>query len=134
MSTTNIEEHVFYADGLRFFYLSVGTKNGPLLVFVHGWPAVAETWKPQLSAFAAFGFHVLAPDLRGYGRSTVTREAHDYCLERLVSDMLLLLTHLQRREAVWIGHDWGACVVWAFVGRTPSRGWLATALFVSGEM
>jgi soluble epoxide hydrolase/lipid-phosphate phosphatase len=115
----HIEEHNFSVRGLRTFYLSAGPRNGPLLIFVHGWPAIAETWKPQLSAFAAFGFHVVAPDMRGYGRSTITQEACDYCLEQIVWDMLKLLTHLHRKEAIWIGHDWGAAVVWALVAHHP---------------
>jgi soluble epoxide hydrolase/lipid-phosphate phosphatase len=119
MSSVLVEEHEFSDDELKTFYLSAGPKNGPLLIFVHGWPGIAETWKPQLSVFAAFGFHVVAPDMRGYGRSTATREASDYRLELIVSDMLKLLAHLQRKEAIWIGHDWGAAVVWALAAHHP---------------
>jgi soluble epoxide hydrolase/lipid-phosphate phosphatase len=119
MSGTQIEEHEFRDVDLKTFYLSAGPQNGPLLIFVHGWPGIAETWKPQLSAFAAFGFRVVAPDMRGYGRSTVTSEASDYRLERIVSDMLALLAHLQKEEAIWIGHDWGAAIVWALAAHHP---------------
>lgn len=122
MASVHIEEQDFSNDERKIFYLSAGPKNGPLLIFVHGWPGIAETWKPQLSAFAALGFHVAAPDMRGYGRSTVTREAHDYRLERIVSDMLSLLAHLEKREAIWIGHDWGAPVVWALAAHHPEVG------------
>ena len=83
----HIEEHAFSDEDLKIFYLTAGPKNGPLLIFVHGRPAIPETWKPQLSAFAALGIHVMAPDMRGYGRSTVMHEAYDYRLERIVSDM-----------------------------------------------
>ena len=119
MSVVHIEEHEFSDDGLKLFYLSAGPKNGPLVIFVHGWPAIAETWKPQISAFAALGFHVIAPDMRGYGRSTATRNSRDYRLERLVSDMLALLAYLERQSAVWIGHDWGSPVVWALASHHP---------------
>jgi soluble epoxide hydrolase/lipid-phosphate phosphatase len=119
MSTSNLEEHEFSTNEQKTFYLSAGSKDGPLLIFVHGWPAIAETWKPQLSAFAALGFHVIAPDMRGYGRSTVTQKSSDYCLERLVADMLELLSHLEKREAIWIGHDWGAAVVSALAAHHP---------------
>lgn len=120
MASVNFVENEFVDDdGLKLFYLSAGPKSGPLLLFVHGWPGIAETWKPQLYAFAALGFHVVAPDMRGYGRSTATREANDYRLERIVTDMLALLAHLQRREAIWIGHDWGAAVVWALAAHHP---------------
>jgi soluble epoxide hydrolase / lipid-phosphate phosphatase len=119
MSTTDIEEHEFTNEKLKIFYLSAGPKNGPLLIFIHGWPGLAETWKPQMSAFAALGFRVVAPDMRGYGRSTVTRNSRDYRLEQIVSDILTLLAHLEREEAIWIGHDWGAAVVWALVAHHP---------------
>jgi len=119
MSEVQIEEHEFNNGEVKTFYLSAGPKNGPLLILVHGWPGLAETWKPQLSAFAAFGFHVVAPDMRGYGRSTVTRETADYRLERIVLDMLALLAHLERQEAIWIGHDWGAAAVWALAAHYP---------------
>jgi soluble epoxide hydrolase / lipid-phosphate phosphatase len=119
MSIVPIEEHEFSEGELKTFYLSAGPSNGPLLILVHGWPGIAETWKPQISAFAAFGFRVVAPDMRGYGRSTTTREAHDYRLERIVADLLVLLDHLQRQEAIWIGHDWGAAAVWALVAHHP---------------
>ncbi|KAG0649606.1 Bifunctional epoxide hydrolase 2 [Hyphodiscus hymeniophilus] len=119
MSSMHIEEHEFSNDDVKLFYLSAGPKNGPLMIFVHGWPGIAETWKPQISAFAALGFRIVAPDMRGYGRSTVTRESHDYRLERLVADMLALLASLQKKEAVWVGHDWGALVVWSLAAHFP---------------
>jgi soluble epoxide hydrolase/lipid-phosphate phosphatase len=119
MSNVQIKENEFSKDGVNIFYLSAGPKNGPLLILVHGWPSIAETWKPQITAFAALGFRVVAPDMRGYGRSTATRVVHDYRMERIVTDMLMLLAHLQRREATWIGHDWGAGVVWALAAHHP---------------
>jgi soluble epoxide hydrolase/lipid-phosphate phosphatase len=119
MDSQRITEHEFTSNGSKTAYLTAGPDSGPLLVFVHGWPAIAETWKPQLTTFAALGFHVVAPDTRGYGRSTVSRDIKDYSMERLVGDLLALLTHLNRKEAVWIGHDWGSGIVWALVAHHP---------------
>lgn len=120
MASRAITEHVFTNKrGENFFYLAAGPQAGPLLVFIHGWPAIAETWNPQLLAFADLGFRTVAPDTRGYGRSVVSTERSDYALERHVADMLALLSHLQRDEAVWIGHDWGAGLVWAFAAHHP---------------
>lgn len=60
------EEHeVTYADDKKIFYLAAGPTNGPLLVFIHGWPAIGKLWKPQLDAFASLGFRVVAPDMPG---------------------------------------------------------------------
>jgi soluble epoxide hydrolase / lipid-phosphate phosphatase len=120
MSPAIITEHEYEnSKGEKFFYLAAGSYVGPLLIFIHGWPAIAETWKPQLLAFAALGFRVVAPDNRGYGRSVVNKESSAYALERHVADMRGLLAHLEREEAVWIGHDWGAALIWALAAHHP---------------
>ena len=64
---------------------------------------------------------MIAPDGRGYGGSTVTNEVSDYRTERHNLDMVALLDHLQKPKAVWIGHDWGAPVVWAFAAHYPEK-------------
>ena len=114
-----LEEHDFTADGKVNSYLTGGPEDGPLLIFVHGWPAVALTWKAQLAAFAALGFRVVAMDTRGYGSSSHSRNVRQYALESLVSDQLSLLAYLQREAAVWIGHDWGCGIVWALAAHHP---------------
>jgi len=121
MATQAITEHEFTKNGDKHFYLAAGPQLGPLLIFIHGWPAIAETWKPQLLAFAALGFRAVAPDNRGYGRTVATKERQDYRLEQHVSDMLGLLAHLERDQAVWIGHDWGASLVWSFAAHHPEK-------------
>lgn len=60
-----------------------------------------------------YGFRAVAPDMRGYGNSSIPAGLADYALEEIVLDMLELLAHLGRDAAVWVGHDWGAPVVWA---------------------
>lgn len=60
-----IEEHTFKYGEKQTFYLAAGPKLGPLLIFVHGWPAIARTWKPQLETFGGLGFRVVAPDMPG---------------------------------------------------------------------
>src|SRR5271154_7429690 len=66
-----ITEHVTKADGHTTFYLACGAKDAPLIIFVHGWPELSISWRHQLPAFAALGFRAIAPDMRGYGRSTI---------------------------------------------------------------
>jgi soluble epoxide hydrolase/lipid-phosphate phosphatase len=100
-------------------YLEAGPGDGPLLIFVHGWAAIAETWTFQINTFAGLGFRVVAPDMPGYGRSTKTREMGDYTLQKLVAGLVALLKHLERSEAVWVGHGWGAAVVWALLAHHP---------------
>ena len=119
MTPSAIEEHEFTSNGHTTSYLTAGPSDGPLLIFIHGWPAIAETWKPQLLAFSALGFYCVAPDTKGYGKSTVSKKASDYALSLLVKELLALLSHLNRPKAVWIGHDWGSGIVWALVSHHP---------------
>ncbi|KAJ5725830.1 uncharacterized protein N7483_007187 [Penicillium malachiteum] len=111
MSTITHHE-VTYADGIKkIHYLATGPEDGPLIIFVHGWPATAITWKRQLDAFAAVGFRAIAPDMPGYGQSTARRIADDYCQEAIVEGLMALLGDTGRDAAVWVGHDWGSGVV-----------------------
>lgn len=114
-----IRRREFTANDHKTSYLNAGPELGPTLIFVHGWPDIAETWKPQIETFASLGFHVVAPDCRGYGQSSVSSNASDYRIEVLVDDALALLSHLQREEAVWVGHDWGSSIVAGLAAHHP---------------
>ncbi len=103
------------------FFLECGPADGPLLVFLHGWPELAISWRHQLPCFAAMGFRCIAPDMRGYGRSSSHPAPSDYALEPITADMLELLAALGRERAVWIGHDWGSPVVWSLAAHHPDR-------------
>lgn len=94
-------------------YLAAGLADGPLIIFVHGWPELAISWRHQLECFAALGYHVVAPDMRGYGGSSVYTSKSDYAMAEIVQDMVELLAHLGRDKAIWLGHDWGSPVVWS---------------------
>lgn len=100
-------------------YLASGPADGPLLIFVHGWPELGYTWRHQLRALGALGFRCVAPDMRGYGSSTVHAEKSAYRREEAVTDMLELLAGLGRSSAIWIGHDWGGPVVWNIATHHP---------------
>ena len=67
----NVAERTVRTGGHRSFFLDAGPPDGPLVIFVHGWPELSLSWRHQLPALAALGFRAVAPDLRGYGRSTV---------------------------------------------------------------
>src|SRR5262249_27384170 len=103
------------------FFLSCGAADAPLIVFVHGWPELSISWRHQLPCFASLGFRAVAPDMRGYGRSSVYAGHEDYALEQSVADMLELLDALGRDKAVWVGHDWGSPVVWSLASHHPDR-------------
>ena len=116
-----ITEHVAKTPRHTSFYLSCGAADAPLIVFVHGWPELGISWRHQLRCFAALGFRAIAPDMRGYGRSTVYDRHQDYAMEHIVADMRELLADLGRDTAVWVGHDWGAPVVWSLASHHPGR-------------
>ncbi|MET0704404.1 MAG: alpha/beta hydrolase [Mycobacterium sp.] len=111
--------HVAAVTGGEISYLAAGPSDGPLVVLVHGWPATAATWAPQLQELGSAGFCVIAPDMRGYGGSFVPRTPTAYALRHLVEDLRSLIGHRDRQSAVWVGHDWGAAVVWALAAHHP---------------
>jgi pimeloyl-ACP methyl ester carboxylesterase len=116
-----VVEGIVGTDRHRTFFLSAGADDAPLIVFVHGWPELSISWRHQLPCFADLGFRAVAPDMRGYGRSSVYPRHEDYALEHTVRDMLELLDGLGREKAVWVGHDWGSPVVWSLASHHPER-------------
>src|SRR5262245_61964580 len=68
-----VTEHVAKSTRHTTFYLSCGPAGAPLMIFVHGWPELSLSWRHQLPCFASLGFRAVAPDMRGYGRSSVYR-------------------------------------------------------------
>lgn len=114
-------EHSLKRPGHTTAYLSCGRPSGVPVIFVHGWPELALSWRHQLPALAALGLHAVAPDMRGYGRSTVHPRPEHYALEHSVADMIALLDALGADRAVWVGHDWGAPVVWSIAQHHPDR-------------
>lgn len=102
-------------------YLEDGPADGPLMIFVHGWPEIGLVWRAQLAAFAAEEWHCVAPDLRGYGGSSAPDSTAAYAMEEIVTDMVDLHDHLGAEPAVWVGHDWGSIVVGALAAHQPRR-------------
>lgn len=84
----------------------------PPIVFLHGWPDVAYSWRHQMAHFAALGYPVLAPDQRGYGRASKPEGRENYTMAKLTGDLAGLLDHYGLEDAVFVGHDWGAIVLW----------------------
>ena len=121
MADTVVTEHVHRAGGHASFYLAAGPEDGPLVILTHGWPELSISWRHQLPVLAGLGFRAVAPDMRGYGRSTVYDRHEAYGMEQVAGDMLALLDALDRERAVWVGHDWGSPVVWAIASHSPER-------------
>jgi pimeloyl-ACP methyl ester carboxylesterase len=121
MFSTLIREHTVSTDSHTTSYLEAGPTDGPLIIFVHGWPELSISWRNQLPVMAALGFRAIAPDMRGYGNSSVYQSQGQYAQELIVNDMLQLLESLGRDHAIWVGHDWGSPVVWNIASHHPDQ-------------
>ena len=86
--------------------------SGPLVLFCHGFPESWYSWRHQLSALAQAGYRAVAPDMRGYGATDAPTDVAQYTLLHLVGDMVELVRALGEKQAVIVGHDWGAPVAW----------------------
>ncbi len=116
-----VTEHVVKTPRHTSFYLACGASDATPVIFVHGWPELSISWRHQLPCLAALGFRAIAPDMRGYGRSTVHPRHEDYALEHMAGDMIELLDSLGHEKAIWVGHDWGSPVVWGIASHHPDR-------------
>ena len=115
---------VQYADvnGVRMAYYEVGPRGeGTPVIFCHGFPEIAYSWRHQLKAMEAAGRWAIAPDQRGYGLTPGPAEVEAYDMEHLSGDLIGLLDHLGAAKAIWCGHDWGGIVVWQMPLRYPDR-------------
>ena len=102
-------------------YLESGPADGPLMMFLHGWPELGVVWRAQMVAFTAQGWRCVAPDMRGYGGSSAPADPGAYTHKQVGADMVELHDHLGGKPAVWVGHDWGSVLVGAFAAHEPKR-------------
>ncbi|RBY80515.1 alpha/beta fold hydrolase [Blastococcus sp. TF02A-26] len=103
------------ANGVQLHVAEAGA--GPLVVLLHGFPQFWWTWRAQLPALADAGLHAVAPDLRGYGASDKPPRGYD--LPTAAADVAALIRALGERDAVLVGHDWGALVAWTVAALHP---------------
>jgi pimeloyl-ACP methyl ester carboxylesterase len=109
------------SNGIDMQVAEAGDPDAPLVVLGHGFPELSYSWRHQLPALAEAGYHAVAPDQRGYGGTTRPDAVEDYDIDHLTGDLLGLLDALGHEQAVFVGHDWGAPVVWNVALRAPER-------------
>jgi pimeloyl-ACP methyl ester carboxylesterase len=107
------------ANGIELSVLDEG--EGPVVVLCHGFPELAFSWRRQVPALRDAGFRVIAPDMRGYGRSSAPADVESYDVVSLCADLCGLLDALELDSAIFVGHDWGANVVWQLALLHPER-------------
>jgi pimeloyl-ACP methyl ester carboxylesterase len=95
--------------------------EGETLVLCHGFPELAFSWRHQIPVLAAAGYRVLAPDMRGFGKSSAPAQASAYDVLTLCEDMCGLLDAVGEESAIFVGHDWGAALAWELAALFPAR-------------
>jgi pimeloyl-ACP methyl ester carboxylesterase len=98
-----------------------GSKNGPAVVLLHGFPEFWYSWHKQIDPLGAAGFRVVVPDQRGYNRSSKPSSVRSYALTELVSDVIAIADQLGQERIFLAGHDWGAAVAWSVALLHPNR-------------
>ena len=113
---------VIAVDGVELEVFEAGRQHaGNPIVLCHGWPEHAYSWRHQIGPLVAAGYHVIVPNQRGFGRSSRPPEVSDYDLTHLTGDLVALLDHYGYARATFVGHDWGAMVVWGLSLLHPER-------------
>jgi pimeloyl-ACP methyl ester carboxylesterase len=108
-------------NGVELDLLEAGEPGAPVVILSHGFPESSYSWRHQLLPLAAAGYHVIAPDQRGYAGSSAPREVEAYRVDHLAGDLLGLLDATGQDQAVFVGHDWGSMVVWDTARMHPER-------------
>jgi pimeloyl-ACP methyl ester carboxylesterase len=110
MTVKDLQQRDVTANDIRIHYVEQGT--GPLVLLCHGFPEGWYSWRDQLPALAAVGYRAVAPDMRGYGRTEAPADIVSYTILDIVGDMIGLVSALGEKQAVIVGHDWGANIAW----------------------
>jgi pimeloyl-ACP methyl ester carboxylesterase len=112
-------QRIIEANNIRINLAEQG--RGPLVLLCHGFPETSYSWRHQFGALAEAGFHAVAPDMRGYGKSERPGAIDQYSIFHLVGDLIGVLDALGAKSAVVVGHDVGASVAWQAAQMRPDR-------------
>jgi pimeloyl-ACP methyl ester carboxylesterase len=113
------KEYALATNGIVLHVTEHG--DGPAVVFCHGFPDTSYTWRRQMKIVASAGYRAIAPDMRGYGRSSAPADPSLYTPLQTAGDLVGLLDALNIRSAVLVGHDWGATHAWNAAMMRPDR-------------
>ena len=111
-----MQHNYLEANGVRLHYVSEG--DGPLMLFLHGFPECWYSWRHQIREFSK-DYKVVALDLRGYNKSDKPEAVSDYALPELIADVADTIWALGYQKCILVGHDWGGAIAWAFAYAHP---------------
>ncbi len=119
INTTNFPQPILISvNNVELEVFEAGKENiGNPIVLCHGFPEHAFSWRYQVPALVLAGYHVIIPNKRGYGNSSGPAEVNQYDIVHLTGDLVALLDHYGYEDAIFVGHDWGANVVWNLAPR-----------------
>ncbi|CAN8278671.1 unnamed protein product [Cochlearia groenlandica] len=119
--TSEVREKKIKTNGIWLNVAEKGDKEGSLVMLLHGFPETWFSWRHQIDFLSSHGYHVVAPDLRGYGDSDSPPSHESYTVSHLVGDVIGLLDHYNTAQAFVAGHDWGAIIGWMVCLFRPDR-------------
>ena len=119
MEGNGIEHRTVRANGINIHLAEKG--EGPIILFLHGFPEFWYSWRHQLHAFASLGYRAVAPDLRGYGDSDAPADVDSYTYFHVVGDLIGVLDAIGADKVFVVGHDWGAMIAWYLCLFRPDR-------------
>jgi len=102
-------------DGTSIYFKDWGPRSAQPIVFHHGWPLSGDDWDTQMLFFLEQGYRVIAHDRRGHGRSSQVSDGHD--MDHYAADVAALVSHLDLRNAIHIGHSTGGGEATHYVAR-----------------
>ena len=105
------QSRIALANGVHLDCVDAGPKDAPALIFLHGFPENHRTWRHQIAHFSD-RFRCIAPDQRGYRRSSKPPHIEDYSPDKLIGDVFLLADALGIETFTIVGHDWGGAIAW----------------------
>ena len=108
-------------NGINMAVYEQGEPGNPAIVFCHGFPELAYSWRYQMGPVSAAGYHCLSPDQRGFGLTGGPEDPSQYDLQYFCDDLIGMLDAKGIEKAVFCGHDWGGAVVWSMGRLYPDR-------------
>jgi pimeloyl-ACP methyl ester carboxylesterase len=116
-----IEHRTVEVNGIKMHVAEKGNKDGPVVLFLHGFPELWYSWRHQIAALGSLGYHAVAPDLRGYGDTEAPASVSSYTILHLVGDVVALIDSLGVDQVFLVAHDWGALIGWYLCMFRPER-------------